>query len=355
MTASVTPSLGSSQSPSPSIGFDATETAPADIGAGDGDGDVSGNNDDDDGGGSNGLSAGAIIGISIAAIIVAIMLILCLVFVVFGSRKRDNGDGAGQGQQPAVYSSSDAAATPPPPPPPAVVPPPFAKDEARDMGAPDGGAGVGDPTEAAAAAAAATAAAAAAKDAPASSTDPTGALVVPDQADGEQGAMVAALARGPTPPPHDYVLGAGPAASRTDFDNLQARFEREEIGDHSAVLGVDRTSTGEPLAAAAILPAMAEDSDQQEEQDGGAVDDQGDTLPGPLGNEQVDSGLPDREAINVPTFEKQEQMMAGGDGSGAISNVAGGLHGTTITEEGGDVPSLERDPIEMSRDRDTPF
>lgn len=338
-----------------------TETAPADAGTGDsdGDGDVSGSNGDDDDGGSNGLSAGAIIGISIAAIIAAILLILCVVFVVFGGRKRDRGDGAGQGQQPAVYSSSDAAATPPPPPPPAVVPPPppFAKDEARDMGAPDGGAGVGDPTEAAAAAAAAaaTAAAAAARDTPGNGTDPTGALVVSDQPDGEQGAMVAALARGPTPPPHDYVLGAGPAATRTDFDNLQARFEREEIGDHSAVLGVDRASTGEPLAPPAILPAMAEDSEQQEEQDGGAVDDQGDTLPGPLGDEQVDSGLPDREAISVPTFEKQEQMMVGGDGSGAISNVAGGLHGTTITEEGGDVPSLERDPIEMSRDRDTPF
>lgn len=336
-----------------------TETAPADIGSGDGDGDVTGNNDDDDNGGSNGLSAGAIIGIVIGVIIAVALLSVCVVLFVFGSRKRE-GDGAGQGQQPAVYSSSDAAATPPPPPPPAVVPPPppFAKDEARDMGAPDSGAGGGDATEAAAAAAAAaaTAAAAAARDAPGDGTDPTGALVVSDQPDGEQGAMVAALARGPTPPPHDYVLGAGPAATRTDFDNLQARFEREEIGDHSAVLGVDRTSTGEALAAPAILPAVAaDDSNQQEAQDGGAGDDQGDTLPAPLGDEQVDSGLPDREAINVPTFEKQEQMMAGGDGSGAISNVAGGLHGTTITEEGGDVPSLERDPIEMSRDRDTPF
>lgn len=106
--------------------------------------------------------------------------------------------------------------------------------------------------------------------------------------------------RGPTPPPHDYVLGVGPAETRKDFDDLQAKYERDEIGDDSAVLGVDRSSMSHPEGPA--------------------------------------------------TFERQEEIP-GGDGSGAISDATMALNAATITEEGGDVPSLERDPVELSRER----
>lgn len=153
--------------------------------------------------------------------------------------------------------------------------------------------------------------------------------------DGDMLAPVAAaspplpvIPRGATPPPHDYVLGAGPAATRNDFDNLHARFEREEIGDNSAVLGVDRSAPAILAAeAATATDAHLEVLPDRQEMVGGAT------------------------AAAAP-FETQEQMMAGGDGSGAISDAALNLAAHSIAEEGGDVPSLERDPIDMSTDRD---
>lgn len=129
-----------------------------------------------------------------------------------------------------------------------------------------------------------------------------------------------ALVRGATPPPHDYVLGAGPAATRSDFVDLRGRFERDEIGDNSAVLGVERVA------------GVAADADG--------------------------AGLPDRGdvGVNGVTFDSQERLMKGGDGSGVVSDAALSVNAASIAEESGDVPSLERDPIDdraaRARNRD---
>lgn len=82
---------------------------------------------------------------------------------------------------------------------------------------------------------------------------------------------------------------------------LRDRFERDEIGDNSAVLGLAK-GDGE--------------------------------------------GLPDRPAVEGVTFESQERLIAGGDGSGAVSDAVRSVGGGSIKEEGGDVPSLERDPMD---------
>lgn len=174
-------------------------------------------------------------------------------------------------------------------------------------------------------------------------------------------AAAAVLPRGPTPPPHDYVLGAGPATTRTDFLDLRTKFERDEIGDNSAVLGLyvekgsspslhDSSTTGLPPPPVAVgvggvvpPPVTAERKAEREGADA-----------------EEDSGLlPDRSAVAGAgagiTFDSQERLMAGGDGSGAISDAAMSFTAASIQEESGDVPSLERDTIAMRRDRDDTF
>lgn len=282
--------------------------------------------EDSDGGG--GLATGAIVGIAIGAVALLLLLLLCCFCLFVKGRRNDRNDNNNQAQQTAVYSSSEAAATPPPPPPPAVVPPPapFAKDEAREFGS----SGV----------------------VPPSTIPPPGeGGSGEEEDDGLEGAADALVAlpivgRGPTPPPHDYVLGAGPATTRTDFDDLHARFEREEIGDNSAVLGKDHSTDATALAAIEGAPATTVVDEQDDgDDDGGGEEEEEMTV--------AESG----GGAAAATFEAQEQMMGGNDGSGAISDATMvGLHAATITEEGGDVPSLERDPIEMSRERgDNPF
>lgn len=290
--------------------------------------------DDDD----DGLSAGAIAGIVIGALALLVLLI-CIVFLLFSMRRRRNNDS--KNQQPAVYSSSDAAATPPPPPAPVVAPPkhPYAPDEARGILSPD------DPLKAAAAAAAAAAAT------PRDDDDADGGLGAPAQPAVPTDPTIPAIVvpRGPTPPPHDYVLGAGPADTRSEFDDLHARFEREEIGDNSAVLGVDRTglSPDVPVIAAPY--------------DGTPV------LPESFGNESVlppppafpDSGAGPSVAPyaapydpgrgNVASLDTQDRLAAGADGSGLVSDVPPPMAYTPIAEEGADVPSLERDPVRLPR------
>lgn len=147
-----------------------------------------------------------------------------------------------------------------------------------------------------------------------------------------------AVKRGPTPPPHDYVLGAGPAATRTDFIDLRTKFERDEIGDNSAVLGVAdaQLAAGEEQKAiegsveAAPLPPVVRDVAEDADADAAVAAD-----------------LPDREGDTVPavTFEAQERMVGGGEGSGAISDAPHASGAASIGEESGDMPSLERDPI----------
>lgn len=168
-----------------------------------------------------------------------------------------------------------------------------------------------------------------------------------DEDDDDGGGVVATLPRGPTPPPHDYVLGAGPAATRTDFVELRTKFERDEIGDNSAVLGVVGGGVGEdgkaavagqeekvvvpPPPAAPMVFVSAEEKAEKE-------------------------GLPDRTGGTVPvTFDSQERLMAGGDGSGAISDAALSLGAASIVEESADVPSLERDPIQVRGERDDTY
>lgn len=126
--------------------------------------------------------------------------------------------------------------------------------------------------------------------------------------------------RGSTPPPHDYVLGAGPAATRNDFVQLRTKFERDEIGDNSAVLGAGKDADKE-----AGLP------DRRGDGDGAGTG----------------AGAGGGSGGGV-TFDSQERLMAGGDGSGAISDAAMSATAASIAEEGADVPSLERDPV---RDR----
>ena len=146
--------------------------------------------------------------------------------------------------------------------------------------------------------------------------------------------------RGPTPPPHDYVLGAGPAGTRADFVDIRTKFERDEIGDNSAVLGVERGGVvGEGL-----------EMDISEQAAASGVADTAAVGAAALAHET--RKVPDRGEVPV-TFESQERLMAGGDGSGAISDAAMSLTAASIAEESGDVPSLERDPI--VRDRDETF
>lgn len=143
--------------------------------------------------------------------------------------------------------------------------------------------------------------------------------------------LVIPVKRGVSPPPHDYVLGAGPAETRSHFVHLRTKFERDEIGDNSAVLGVERSGvvaeglerdmTRSPNAA---VTGTAVGSHAHESE---------------LADLAV---LPDRDVPH--TFDSQERLMAGGDGSGAISDAAMSW-AASIAEESGDVPSLERDPI----------
>lgn len=298
--------------------------------------------DDDD---DDGLAGWLIAVIVIAAVVACLLCLLVLKFCCF--RNRDSKSN--EDQQPAVYSSSDAAATPPPPPPPAVVPapPPFSKDEARELG-PSSGGGM-EPTVVA-------------TPAPDQVGDPGDSLLAPSPAM----PVVAPVPRGPTPPPHDYVIGAGPAATRSAFDDLHARFEREETGDNSAVLGVDRAGQAPPsimgpersyenegviaegMEGHGIEPPPAFPASGIDDQVGRGIDYGDEYSSGAPGRTAGGELLPDREDLSVPTFETQEQL-AGGDGSGAISNAPVNVNNTTIAEEGGDVPSLERDPINYNR------
>lgn len=164
-----------------------------------------------------------------------------------------------------------------------------------------------------------------------------------DTGEGDAGVVGPVGVRGATPPPHDYVVGAGPAATRTDFDDLRTKFERDEIGDNSAVLGgaigagammrgvgeVGRSDAGGATAPMAPVPIVAAEEKAEKE------------------------GLPDRSG-NV-TFDSQERLMAGGDGSGQISDAALSLNAASIPEESADVPSLERDPIQVGRERDDTY
>lgn len=240
----------------------------------------------------------------------ALLLLFLLLCCILRRRKQ-------QQQQPppsGVYNTADAAVTAPPPPPPAAY---LNPDDARNLG----------PAVDASGAAA------------------SGGLVDKAELTGAGDPQpIPLVPRGPTPPPHDYVLGAGPAASRTDFIDIRTRFERDEIGDNSAVLGLVKpleTSTApSPPPPPPELPPPPP-----------AI------VPQPAPSEaRVDEALPDREGQSVPiTFDSQERLMAGGDGSGAISDAAMSLNAGSIAEESGDVPSLERDPIAISRDRDTTF
>lgn len=206
-------------------------------------------------------------------------------------------DTTEEGLTEAVYTSKDDARNLGPAAPPPLAP--LAEEDQQDRGAPDGGEALG---------------------------------------------AAAALPRGPTPPPHDYVLGAGPAATRNDFVELRTKFERDEIGDNSAVLGVvgagdvtediGREDIGTRGAGGARIPAAP--------------------LPVVAAEEKAEKeGLPDRGGQQVPiTFDSQERLMAGGDGSGQISDAAMSLNAGSIAEESGDMPSLERDPIEGRQQRD---
>lgn len=82
---------------------------------------------------------------------------------------------------------------------------------------------------------------------------PIGAVAPAPAGAGEAGAVLGTDGREPSPPPHDYVVGAGPITSKTDFDDIKTRFARDEIGDSTAILGANG---GDLIEAAPEKPAI---------------------------------------------------------------------------------------------------
>lgn len=330
----------------------------------------------------DGVNVGAIVGGVLGGL--ALLLLLLILLICCLRRRKDdeesptglyhsdeaaNGDGTRAAAVGAGAVAHDGDDDIPKPPEGGVPEPPqdtYTKDDARDLAPAVPPTGPSEEETAAAAAAAAAAATAAAT-----------AMAEKEKA------SAAAMPRGPTPPPHDYVLGAGPAATKSEFVDLRTKFERDEIGDNSAVLGREREGViGEGLEMDMMQPAeeigtgttalpheTAAASGAAATAAGAALYSSKDSpvegieeyvparsVQDPRIVEGDDGTLPDREGHTVPvTFESQERLMAGGDGSGAISDAPTTLTAASIAEESGDVPSLERDPIASNQGREPRF
>jgi len=129
------------------------------------------------------------------------------------------------------------------------------------------------------------------------------------------------VARAPSPPPHDYVVGVGKIETKSDFEDIKTRFARDEIADKSAVLGgTTHAIVDTPLEGATTTP---KDTDI---------------------NIDIDIEAPAPVVADVKNPVADLAQDRSGDVSEAMRGVGGGVP-EIIAEESAETPLFERDEL----------
>lgn len=188
----------------------------------------------------------------------------------------------------------------------------------------------------------------------------TGAVLPAAAGAGAAGEVVATTGRDPSPPPHDYVVGAGPIASRTDFDDIKTRFARDEIGDSTAILGASSLIEGatDPTTTATETEAKASDATTFAPADQGSTSMPDVTAPPP--QQPRGAGMSDvvPDAPTPPSFNgvngNEELSSSGTPAATFIANPRGeesAPPADIITEEGSSIPTDVNKPIVVEAPR----